>query len=98
MFKKTIKAVGNFTSRVVAKSKKAIALCLGLGLATSASAQSALEGFISTDATTGDPVVDPSKPVNMMKTVVVSSYSEWLTYAMIIVIVGLVLWIIFKRK
>lgn len=98
MFKKVKNAVGNLFSSVANKAKTIVAVIVGGFLAANASAQSALDGFVSTNETTGDPVVDPSKPVNMMKTVIVSGYEAWMGYAIIIVLVTIVLMVIFRKK
>lgn len=101
MFKKVINVVRGSVSFAAGMGKKAKILCacaFGMLLVSNASAQSALDGFITTDPTTGDPVADPSKITTFIKSIVINTYSNWITVALIFVVVGLMCWILFKKK
>lgn len=97
MFKKMLNVVGGFVSCASRKVKIFCAVCLGAFLAANVSAQSALDGFIATDAN-GDPTADPSKITDLLKQIVVLVYSNWMTLALIFVIVGIITYILWKRK
>lgn len=100
MFKKVINVVRGSVSFAAGMGKKAKILCacaFGMLLASNASAQSALDGFISTNVD-GDPVADPSKITTFIKSIVINTYSNWITVALIFVVVGLMCWILFKKK
>lgn len=99
MLGKEKKVVAGSCEWVCRKAKKLAVWAVGGTILVAASdASAALDSFVSTDATSGEPVIDPSVITDFMKQAVVAAYGSWITLALIFVIVSIVLWILFKKK
>jgi len=90
--------VGAYLSGVAGRAKLVImaALCV-CGLSSFATGTD-VSGFVTQDATSGAVSIDSSVITTYLKNIVVAAYGNWMTLIIIFVVVGLICWILFKKK